>query len=252
MTTRRLGAIHTPAPAAIQPLGQRAALSRMMPPPRADWSSKCPPDGDALGNNTHGDCVEAAMLRVIECRRANVWGDAWKPDTPLALGLYATLTGFNPATGLPDDGTDTAASMAYWARTGVLANITRDVSLWATVNPLDNTGISLAIAHAGPVLATIALPLAAQDLAAWGQAPGAQGTWAPGSWGYHRVMVAAYDGQFRTVRTWGEDVQTHPDFWARYVVAVDVAISRGWLTTTGLTLAGMDWDALEADVALVN
>ena len=41
----------------------------------------------------------------------------------------------------------------------------------------------------------------------------------------------------------------HPDSWRRYVVAVDAAMSREFLETTGKTPADLDYDALAADLA---
>ena len=84
------------------------------------------------------------------------------------------------------------------------------------------------------------------------KAPGTGPDWAPGSWGGHRVMCGKYDGTVRTIRTWGVDVAVHPEFWAAYVVAVDATISHEWLTTTGLTPLGLDFDALRADMAYIQ
>ena len=65
-------------------------------------------------------------------------------------------------------------------------------------------------------------------------------------------MCGKYDGSVRTIRTWGVDVAVHPEFWVAYVVAVDATISHEWLTTTGLTPLGLDFDALRADMAYIQ
>ena len=41
----------------------------------------------------------------------------------------------------------------------------------------------------------------------------------------------------------------HPAFWSAYVVGVDAALSREWMAATGLAPSGLDWDALEQDIA---
>lgn len=246
----QLGAVHTPAPAAIQPLSTRAALHRMAVPQNANWWAACPPDGDALGNDDCGNCVPCCDLRMIQSRRANAWGDTWKPTKQLALSLYTLRTGFNQLTGKPDDGTDTAADMTAWAQHGIrLDEQNLDVVRWATIDPTHDDVISLAIAHLGPIAVTLALPIAAMDLTVWSQAPGGGPDWAPGSWGYHRVCAGAFNGRERVVRTWGTDLHMHPQFWAAYAIACDATLSREWLKETGLSPVGLDWDALNADVA---
>jgi hypothetical protein len=245
----RLGAIHRPAPPAIRPLAERASLSLMTAPASCDWHAACPADGDMLGNDRFGDCVPVAELRAIQMRRAVVGRDAWKPAAARALELYEALTGFNPATGQPDRGTDTALAMQAWCASGVWINSQDvDVVRWASVDParLDHT--RLAVAHTGPVQVTLALPLAAQDVAVWAEAPGFGPAWAAGSWGCHRVICGKYDAAGLTVRTWGQDVPMSLPFWRAFVVAVDAALSREWLDTTGLAPSGLDWAALQADM----
>lgn len=246
---KRLGAIHQPTPMAIQPLGARASLHLMTPPVEADWFSKCPADGDMLGNDKLSNCVPIADYRVIQTRIANTQGYTPLFDETLVNLRYTKLTGYDPLTGQPDDGTRTAQDMVDWCQNGIQINSQlTDVPLWATVAPLDNDHLAIAIAHCGPCPVTFRLPLAAQDTSLWSKPPGQGSSWLPGTWGTHRVVVGAFIGQVRTVRTWGEDVVVHPDFWRKYVIAVDVTLSKStWFDTTGLAPSGLDWDALLAD-----
>jgi len=250
VSTPKLGAIHVPAPRAIRPLAARARLALMMPPKSADWLIRCPADGDPLGNDAVGNCVPCAELRTIQVRRANAWGDGWRPTRDTAFGLYAALTGFDPVTGVPDDGTDTAKAMAAWAASGIRVDDQNlDVVRWATVDPADAAHIAIAIGHTGPVQVSLALPKAAEDATVWSQPPGTAAGWEPGSWGCHRVMVGKFDGVERVCRTWGLDVAIHPAFWSAYALAVDATLSREWMEATGLAPSGLDWDALEGDLA---
>jgi len=250
VSTLKLGAIHVPAPRTIRPLAERARLDLMIPPASADWLAKCPADGDMLGNDAVGDCVACAELRAIQVCRANAWGDAWRPTRDMAFALYAALTGFDPVTLLPDNGTNTAYAMASWSGDGVrIDSQNLDVVRWATVDPTDAAHIAIAIGFTGPIQVSMALPMAAQNLAVWSQAPGTGAGWEPASWGYHRVMVGAFDGTQRVCRTWGRDVVIHPEFWSAYVVGVDAVLSREWMDATGLAPSGLDWDALGQDVA---
>lgn len=242
----RLGAIHRPAPAAMRPLARLASLGAMEAPPRIDWLATLPADGDPLGNDAFGDCVPAAMLQAIALRRAVAWGDVWRPSRDDAIGLYSRLTGFDPASGEPDAGTDTVAAMLAWARHGVAAGTTTDVSLPAPVDPHNMDHVRLALALTGPVQATFALPAAAEGLPDWTATPGASPDWQAASWGYHRVVVGAYDGALLTVRSWGRDIPVGPAFWFAFCVGVDAALSREWTRFTGLSPSGLDWNDLEA------
>jgi hypothetical protein len=245
----KLGAIHTPAPADLLPLARRVNLAKLYVPICVDWLRHRPADGNALGNDRLGNCVPCAQLRAIELRQAVAWDDTWAPSEAEAVGLYQALTGFDPATGLPDDGTDTGAAMAAWGKTGIrVNNQVLDIVGWAPVDPKDDGAIARALEHFGPCQVTLALPQAAQDTTTWSKAPGDGPSWEPASWGYHRVCLgAAYEAEF-IVRSWGRDVGIHPEWWARYAVAVDATLSRDWLNAMGGAPDGLDWDQLAADM----
>lgn len=246
----RLGAIYRPAPLAIRPLAVRAGLHLMTAPPRADWYAKAPADGDSLGNDRYGCCVPVADYQLIRVHRANAWGDSWKPTTDMTLGRYAAMTGFDPATGQPDNGTDTADDLTAWCCHGIrIDSQNLDVPRWAVINPAEPEHVNLAIAHLGGIQITISLPAAAEDPSIWSKAPGTGPSWQPGTLGQHRITSSKYDELTRTVRTWGLDIEMHPEFWSRYVIATDAILSREWLDATGLTPDDLDWDALTGDLA---
>lgn len=242
----RLGAIHRPAPEAMRPLASLASLGAMVAPPRVDWFAELPADGDPLGNDVLGNCVECAMLQAIAVRRAAAWGDIWRPSRADAVTLYSRLAGYDPAVGRPDAGTDTVQAMAAWARHGVAAGNSVDVSLPAPVDPQDLAHVRLAIALTGPVQATFALPAMAEHLDDWLAPPGNSDAWRPASWGYHRVLIGAYEGAVLVTRSWGRDFPIGPEFWAAFCVGIDAALSREWTRFTGLSPSGLDWDDLEA------
>lgn len=249
----KLGARHRPQPLAIRPLSERASLHLMIPPIAADWHRYCPPDNDPLGNDRLGLCVEVADARIIQIHKAVVWNDPTKPKEADIIARYAAETGYNPATGAGDNGTDTVEDMTAWSTRGIaITDQTKDIPRWARANPQDQAEVNLSIAHAGPVAVTIALPLAFQNLSVWDQAPGVGPQWQPAGWGFHRVMCGKFDAGFRTLRTWGRDLVIHPDSWSRFVAAVDVVLSREWLDTTGLSPTGLDLDALDADMAALS
>jgi len=249
----RCGAIHRPAPPSVQLLSERVPLDAMQVPPRENWFAAVQADGDALGNLQAGNCVEVNDYRVIQLRRANSGKGVWPLTAALPLARYERLTGYDPATGLPDGGTPTDLDLADWCGKGIqVDDQDLDVPHWVKVDPANADHVSLAIALSGPVSVTLNLPLAMQDPATWAKPPGTGAGWVPGSWGEHRVPVGAYDGQVRVCRTWGFDREIHPEIWAAIVLAVDVTLSREWFDATGLAPNGLDWDSLAADMAALQ
>lgn len=245
----KLGCIHKPPPIQIKGLHERANLALMQPPPSADWFSKSHPTGDMLGNDKYGNCVAVAKAITVALRRANAWGDTRYPDTDFALKIYSEDTGFDPATGLPDNGTDTNIAMQNWCTKGIwLDPQTDDIPLWVTVNPMELDHIRIAIAHTGPVQISLNLPTAAEDLSVWCNTPQQGADWEAGSLGGHRVVAGGYFGDFFAVRTWGVDVMLHPDFLKAYALGVDATLSTQWFDQTGLAPSGLDREALLADM----
>ena len=238
---RRFGALHTPAPPEVPYLSARSRMDRMGVPRRGDWFAECPPDGDMLGNDVMGNCVPVANLRLIE-----VWGGVALLED--AVARYTYLTGYDPATGLPDDGTDTAKDMLNWAAAPIVSGGRDWPILWTVVSPRNQADLAIALS-ATPILTTLLLPEAVRDdPEAWQRPPGTGPGWEP-QYG-HRVLAGKFDAWTRWVRTWGEDVQVHPDFWAAYAVACDVPILITAATT--LTISGLEYRRIEADMRLLT
>jgi hypothetical protein len=221
-----------------------------MPVPTSrDWFRFCPADGDALGNDTVGCCVPAATFQGIRLRRAVAWNDGWKPTRDMVLDRYARLTGFDPVTGQPDNGTDTAAETLDYCTRGIQIGENDnflDIPHVCMLAPANRAHMKLAVFMFGAVDMTLNLPLAVQD-GDFSRAPGTGSDWVAGSWGAHRVLSGAFDGDVFVIRTWGQDKPVHPEFLDRFLLGCEARISRVWLTATGETPPGMDWDGLMAD-----
>jgi hypothetical protein len=227
-----------------------------MQPKPADWFSILPADGNAYGNDQYGDCWPIARRWVIALRRANAAGDLSRPDQQAILDDYAALTGFDQSTGQPDDGTDVAKGMTDWVTNGVRINSqTLDVPHWSLVDPANDEHVALAIDCAGPVMVTWALPMALQDPSAWSQAPGTSSDWTT-PWAEHETVLGRTDGAALVwTRTWGMDLEVHPDIRRRFAIQIDVPLDLspgGWLQTTGLTPFGLDEAALVAAMAQIS
>ena len=226
-----------------------------MQPKPADWLSAIPADGNAYGNDLRGDCWPVARRWVIALRRANAAGDTTRPDQQAIWDDYTALTGYDQATGVPDNGTDISQGMTDWVTNGVRVNSqTLDVPHWSLIDPTNDAYVALAIGIAGPLMVTWQLPMAMQDPANWSQAPRTGSDWTT-VWAEHETVLGATDGKdWVTTRTWGMDLHVHPEVRRRYAVQIDVPLDTspgGWLQTTGLTPAGLDYAALTADMAQI-
>lgn len=244
-----LGALHTTPPESVPHLAARARLDLMKAPPSADWHKAAPADGDALANDVCGNCVPVWDFQEECLRIANAMGSTWRPTAQMALDRYSRLTGYDPATGQPDAGTDTAMDSADLCTTGLLVNAQLlDVPHWTLIDPANFEHMRIAVAHLCTVAMTVNLPMALQDLD-FSKPPGTGPDWAPGGWGMHRLGSGKYDGDVFTVRTWGMDLPVHPDTLRLILVAAECRVSRRWLQASGLAPSGLDYDALDADRA---
>jgi hypothetical protein len=250
----KLGARYTRPHPAVRLLAARARLDLMTPKP-CDWWQAIPVAGLILANNEHGDCWPIARRWCITARRANAAGDVTPPTIGECLGDYSDLEGFDPTTGVPDNGTDTDAGMTAWCSKGVRVNDqVLDIVHRVLVDPTNDAHLALAIGAAGPVMGTWRIPKAMMDPSVWGHAPGTGVDWDTIE-GEHETALGATDGgAWVTARTWGLDLPVHPDIRRRFLIDVDVGLDLspgGWMQTTGLTPAGLDVAALAADMRAV-
>lgn len=239
---RKLGLIHRPQPR-LPRIG--AALAGRQPPAAVDWHRYIALDGDALGNDQVGNCVECGTLRAIQIMRAAAAGDARKPSTAEALALYRAWAGWD-GTAATDLGTASDAAAALWASTGVAwGEQWRDIPAVAGFDPRVASHLRAAIAWLGPVQLDLDLPASARSQQVWSVADGPLS--APGSWGAHRVCVGKYDSLGFHAVTWGMEMPVTEAFIEAYALDAMVAISRSWLDVTGRSPLGLDLDALEAE-----
>ncbi len=244
---RKLGLIHRPHPR-LPRIG--AALAGRQPPVAVDWHRHIDLDGDALGNDQVGNCVECGTLRAIQIMRTVAAGDRRKPATAEALALYRTWAGWD-GTAATDLGTASDVAAALWASQGVAwGEQWHDLPTVAGFNPRIMSHLRAAIAWLGPVQLDLDLPAAARGQQVWSVVDGPEGR--PGSWGAHRVCVGKYDsGGFRVV-TWGLEMPVTEAFIETYALDATVAISRSWLDVTGRSPLGLDLDALAAESRALN
>lgn len=100
----------------------------------------------------------------------------------------------------------------------------------------------------GGVGISLALPIAAKtqtsplwDVPAAGvNSPQGQ----PGGLGSHFTPSGRWDGKNLWLITWGVEVAMTPAFFVAYAIAVDTGVSPLWLSTLGMSPAGLDLSQL--------
>lgn len=241
----RLGLIHRPHPG-LPRLAARMDLASLAAPAACDWHRAIALDGDALGNDQHGNCVPCGALRSIQIRRAVAAGDSRKPTADEALALYRAWSGWDGGDAT-DIGTASDVAAIAWARNGVRWDDQwEDVPAIVAVPPAAIDALRAAIAFLGPIQLDLALPLAWQEaVSTWSVVSGSWGQ--PGSWGMHRVCAGRYDQQCLYVITWGQERAIPWSAVARYAVNAEASVSRSWLDATGHSPTGLDLAALQRE-----
>ena len=190
-------------------------------------------------------------MHAAQARMTAAMGSLWAPTTNATLALYATLTGFDPATGKPDKGTDVETAMGYMASRGIILDVAlRDMlhPVLLSANPDEQ---SLATGWFGWVGYSLALPLAAQDMTTRFDVP-ACGLNAeagrPGGWGAHFIVSCAYEqsasSMMRRCISWGLDMEITQAFIDAYLLRADSGWSNDALDAMGMSLDGLDHEGL--------
>lgn len=247
--TMKLGLVSVPAPQHVPLLSDHVRLAALSVPLSIDYTVKAPPDGDPRGNDRIGNCVPVAAFQTTDIRMANAWDSARRSTTAQAIALYSRWTGYNPATGQPDDGTDPVQAMTDWGVHGLDVGLQApDAIIWTRVDPQNQDHLKIALKLSGPVQLNLALPISAQDTSRTWDVPasGLGGPAEPGSWGLHRAIFAKFDDGTFFIRTWGTDQPATPAFMRAYGTGADATLSRDWFDATGLSPPGLSWDAAMA------
>lgn len=123
----KLGKLPPKRPLKLPALGDFLDKATSWPAvPAQGWEYAVPPSQlSALGNDTIGLCVIAAMMHYAQAETANV-GAPLNPTTDLAIKTYSAITKYDPAltdqyTGEnpTDNGTTWTEALAYWQKTGI-------------------------------------------------------------------------------------------------------------------------------------
>jgi hypothetical protein len=219
------------------------------PPPQVDWSRGFNIDYGMMGNDTLGDCTEAAKGHAIQIWSLNLGRMVTVPDS-IVLSAYESECGYVPGQPATDQGGVELDVLNDWRKSGFGGH---KLLAYVATSPGDVMHIQQAIWLFGGAYIGVALPLTAQAQTEWALVPDdGSGGAAPNSWGGHAVWCFGYDSIGVSFITWGKRMRMQWPFWATYTDESYSLISQDWLNSSSVAPSKLNLDALMNDLAAVT
>lgn len=203
-----------------------------------------------LGNDAHGDCVEAGACHETEM--VNLMNGKQAPFTDqIALGLYSAIAGFNPADPASDQGTDVHAALDYRRNTGVTdANgAVHKIGAYVSLEPGSWAQMLEALYAFDFVAIGFAFPDYAMDEfnagKTWQYRPGQP---APTE-GHYVPVVGRPHAWTIDVVTWGQIQRMGRKFFERFCDEAYGVLTPETLSGAGRTPEGLDLQGLQSILA---
>lgn len=207
-------------------------------PAAQDWTSGIT-DWGMLGNDKYGDCAFAGMAHAIM-----VWcaahGVKITFDVQAVLGVYAAVTGFDPATGANDNGAALYDVLRWMSKNGFLGH---KLAAYVSVDPKNADEVREAIYLTGCVYAGFNVPTTIeQQNGIWHVVHG------PVKFeGGHCVPLPKYSPNSFTCLTWGSDQEMTDEFFTSYFDEVWALVSLDWVSPAMTAPNRFDFAQLMAD-----
>lgn len=236
-----------------------AYMSATLPAPPAtcdrtygitDWTAmgNSGEDEPPPGVKVCGDCAYAAPGHMV---MGWSMGTAKTPliiPAPEIVAAYAAGTGYNPVTGLGDNGSSMPSVCEQWRSTGIGGN---KISAYGALDLRNPVAIQQAVYLFGGAYIGLNLPGSAE------QQTDANLVWTT-PWfspiiGGHAVCILSYDAVHAWLITWGKIQCATWDFLFRYMDEAFACIDPLWVGTNGLAPdSGLNLPALVSSLNLVT
>jgi hypothetical protein len=212
-----------------------------------------------LGNDSAGDCFEAAILHIDETfnlKRGAV-PTPWQPSS--AIELYSAIEGYDPNQTQPDGsnptdtGTDPSKGMAWWVQHGAAGDTpTSKPGIHALAGfgqlPATSPNIRRAIWEFSAVLFCLALPDSWQSMVDSNGVANFTGSTPGDPQNGHAIVGNAFTPEAFDIVTWGKEGIMANGFAAVTLEQVFVPLSREGLNTAGVGPAGFAFAKMLADL----
>jgi hypothetical protein len=216
-----------------------------IPPGQEDWENKLAFWG-MMKNDKVGDCTVAAAGH-FEMLWTAYSGTEIIPTDEQIIAAYAAITGYDPVTGMNDNGAVELDVLNYWRKTGIAS---RMIEGYASIDPPNTAQVCQAIYLFGGVYIGFEVPQSAMDQFDAGQAWDVVAN-DGGIQGGHAVPVMGYNAQGGACITWGKIQRFTWAFWKKYVDESYAVLSTDWFNSKGMTPAGFGVDELRRDLGLI-
>jgi hypothetical protein len=234
----KLGRVKPTAEQKARALPLHRYMTRRLPSAPAEVHNAEDAPISMWGNDQYGDCTFAALanFRAICAAKES---ERFPTRTQDVVDAYLAFTGGK------DEGAVEHDVLAL-AQTGVQLGGAEPWKLaaWCSVNLSDRETCRSLVALFWSLYLGVDLPLTAQEQEVWDIAYGKRAQ--PGSWGGHALLWSGFqaDGTAELV-TWGAVKLATPAWLATYCEEAYVL-----LDADRAAMAGVDWDALTADLAI--
>jgi hypothetical protein len=207
------------------------------------------PQWGMMANDRYGNCVWAALGHLIMGWTA-ARGALFIPSDEDILQAYAS-TGFDPATGKHDNGTNELDALKYMTSTGIAGH---KIGAYVSVDLQNPQELKAAIWLFGGVLNGVSLPLSAQGESKWDYPPDDNNKRdpRPGSWGGHGIPSMSYYGDNFDVITWGAPLSVNSSFYYNYMDEAYAIISPDFVDGAKPSPLGFNMDQLLSDLESVS
>lgn len=211
------------------------------PPASADWLHGVR-SWPMLLNDELGDCTAAGAGHIAQ--QVNWFGR--DIDAPVTdgdtLSMYQAISGYKAGDPSTDVGATLQDALGYWRKTGIGGNT---IAAFAQVKATDLATVRMCIARFGSVYCGMWMPQAAMDQFNAGK------PWVvakrSANLGGHCVPLMAYDADSFACVTWGRVQPMTTAFFKATVDEVWVPIDLDWMRANGVSPAGLNTAALNAD-----
>lgn len=217
-----------------------------IPPATKYWEDRLGYWG-MLANDRVGDCTVAAAGHQVM-----LWttysGFEFIPSDGQILADYAAITGYDPVSGMNDNGAVCIDVLNFWRKQGMLG---RRIDGYAQIDVGDIQEVKQAIYLFGSVYVGFDVPQSAMDQLDVGQPWDIVNT-DGGIVGGHAVAAFGYDNDYIYVCTWGKIQKMKWNFWKWYVTEAYAISSPYWFNKKGVTPAGFGIAELRRDLCLMG
>lgn len=216
---------------------------KLADPPRAFAYEYNISDWTMMGNDKIGDCTFASPGHLEMEWSSRTYG-LYIPSLQDIIRGYSAVSGYDPQTGMNDNGCVITDVLEYWRTTGI-AN--RKILGWAQIDTSNITAIKQAITIFGGLDIGFNVTETAMNEFSSGQAW--NNTSDKNIVGGHCVCVLGYGSLGCTCITWAKRQQMSWEFWKTYVDEAYAIITQDWLTAAQKTpIFGFDLQTLQADL----